>query len=88
MSIDDSKSEALTGEDQDYKVWYWVTEDSYTFNLKITVPKDNDDIGLYINITDSYSDDPEYKTTPHTWGDNYDEVKEDCVFIKLSDLVK
>lgn len=80
--------EALTGEDQDYKVWYWVTEDHYSFNLKITVPKDNDDIGLYINITDSYSDDPEYKTTPHTWGDNYDEVKEDCVFIKLSDLVK
>ncbi len=53
----------------------------------LTVPADKDDIVLWINRTDCHSDEADSQPIPHIYGDNYDEIKEDCVFIKLSDLV-
>ena len=83
----ETKTNASDSAEGNSDVWLHRYETLYTFSLKITVPADKDDIVLWINRTDCHSDDADSQPIPHIYGDNYDEVKEDCVFIKLSDLV-
>ena len=83
----ETKTNASDSAEGNSDVWLHRYETLYTFSLKITVPADKDDIVLWINRTDCHSDEVDSQPIPHIYGDNYDEIKEDCVFIKLSDLV-
>ena len=82
MQSEKKKADSITGEE-----WLFEIENVYTLNLKITIPKDNDDIVLWINTTDVYTGGEDYLKVPHIYGENSDEEKDDCAFIKLSDLV-
>lgn len=85
-SMDNEKKtdESVPGEERNYEVWFHKIEYIYTLSLKITVPVDKDDIVLWVNTTEGQT---EEAGVPHIFGENYDEVREDCIFIKLADLV-
>lgn len=87
MDYEIKTDESVPGEERNYEVWFHKIEDIYTFSLKITVPAEKDDIVLWVNTTEGQYEEVGSQGVPHTFGENYDEVKDDCIFIKLADLV-